>query len=181
MPSSYTPNYSLNQWEPDDRVLRTDFNADNAKIDAALGALSRDLPGKLGRMEIIETRNSNGGTYKSVGFGPPDIDWSEWEYVCFLAQYPGQTASGTVPLSFGLRFRNIDDEVFVGPLALPGYLVVTLPRHGASKNLGGFVLSDRFVPFSFEHTFQSITDVAYVVDNRKQMLIHPNIVVFGGK
>jgi len=36
MPSSQTPNYNLNQWSADDRVLRTDFNADNAKIDAAL-------------------------------------------------------------------------------------------------------------------------------------------------
>jgi len=37
MPSNFTPNYNLNQWEADDRVLRTDFNADNAKLDAALG------------------------------------------------------------------------------------------------------------------------------------------------
>ena len=38
MPSNHTPNYALNQWERDDRVLMEDFNADNAKIDAALGA-----------------------------------------------------------------------------------------------------------------------------------------------
>lgn len=31
-----TTNYQLNQWDPDDKVLRTDFNADNAKIDAAI-------------------------------------------------------------------------------------------------------------------------------------------------
>ena len=31
-----TPNYSLNQWEPTDQVRRVDFNADNAKIDAAI-------------------------------------------------------------------------------------------------------------------------------------------------
>lgn len=36
MPSNYTSNYNLNQWEAEDKVLRTDFNADNAKIDAAL-------------------------------------------------------------------------------------------------------------------------------------------------
>ena len=38
MPSNQTPNYALNQWERDDRVLMEDFNADNAKIDAALAA-----------------------------------------------------------------------------------------------------------------------------------------------
>ena len=34
-----TPNYQLNQWGAEDRVLRTDFNADNAKIDAAIKAV----------------------------------------------------------------------------------------------------------------------------------------------
>ena len=37
---NYTQNYKLNQWAALDKVQRTDFNADNAKIDAALGALS---------------------------------------------------------------------------------------------------------------------------------------------
>ena len=37
MATNQTTNYQLNQWEPTDQVLRTDFNADNAKLDAALG------------------------------------------------------------------------------------------------------------------------------------------------
>ena len=39
MPSSQTPNYNLNQWSRDDRVLMEDFNADNAKLDAAIKAV----------------------------------------------------------------------------------------------------------------------------------------------
>ena len=38
MPTNHTPNYQLSQWERDDRILMDDFNADNAKIDAALKA-----------------------------------------------------------------------------------------------------------------------------------------------
>ena len=38
MSTNHTTNYDLNQWEGTDRVLRTEFNADNAKIDAALKA-----------------------------------------------------------------------------------------------------------------------------------------------
>ena len=34
-----TTNYQLNQWAKSDRVLMENFNSDNAKIDAALGAL----------------------------------------------------------------------------------------------------------------------------------------------
>ena len=38
--ASYTPNYQLHQWEPQDPFLRTNFNEDLQKIDTALGALS---------------------------------------------------------------------------------------------------------------------------------------------
>lgn len=38
MPSNATKNYSLSQWERSDKVLMEDFNADNAKLDAALKA-----------------------------------------------------------------------------------------------------------------------------------------------
>ena len=36
MAANQTENYGLNQWLATDQVVRTDFNADNAKIDAAL-------------------------------------------------------------------------------------------------------------------------------------------------
>ena len=38
MSTHHTTNYDLNQWEASDKVLRAEFNADNAKIDAALKA-----------------------------------------------------------------------------------------------------------------------------------------------
>ena len=40
-----TTNYQLNQWAKSDRVMMDDFNADNAKIDAALAAKSRVITG----------------------------------------------------------------------------------------------------------------------------------------
>lgn len=39
MATNYTENFDLCQWEPTDPVIRTDFNADNAKLEAALTAL----------------------------------------------------------------------------------------------------------------------------------------------
>ena len=36
MASGQTSNYGLNQWAAEDKVIRTEFNEDNAKIDAAL-------------------------------------------------------------------------------------------------------------------------------------------------
>ena len=40
MASNYTSSYQLCQWEAGDKVLRTDFNEDNQKIDAALGGMA---------------------------------------------------------------------------------------------------------------------------------------------
>ena len=48
--ANYTEHYQLHQWEPTDDFLRTDFNTDFAKIDAALGE-------KAETEELVEVRN----------------------------------------------------------------------------------------------------------------------------
>ena len=61
MATNKTTNYQLNQWEPTDQVLRTDFNADNAKIDAALkGLADQDA-------ELEETLASQAATLATKG------------------------------------------------------------------------------------------------------------------
>ena len=64
-----TNNYQLSQWDSDDRILRTDFNADNAKVDAALAdqassvtALAGQLATK-GNCQIYFTSYEGDGTY----------------------------------------------------------------------------------------------------------------------
>ncbi|SFO96743.1 Microcystin-dependent protein [Oscillibacter sp. PC13] len=42
-----TTNYQLNQWDPADRILRTDFNSDNEKIDAALAQCVNYMVGMI--------------------------------------------------------------------------------------------------------------------------------------
>ena len=39
MATNHTEKYELNQWLPTDPVIRTDFNEDNAKIEATLEML----------------------------------------------------------------------------------------------------------------------------------------------
>ena len=46
MATNQTENYDLNQWLSTDQVLRTDFNADNAKLDAVLAGLAETAAGK---------------------------------------------------------------------------------------------------------------------------------------
>ena len=54
MASNQTTNYQLNQWEPTDQVLRTDFNADNAKLDAVLTVLAEDVDEKASQA-VLDT------------------------------------------------------------------------------------------------------------------------------
>lgn len=68
-----TGNYNLNQWDGSDRILRTDFNADNAKVDTALktnadgiAALAEQLAGK-GNCQIYVTTYTGNGTYGENG------------------------------------------------------------------------------------------------------------------
>ena len=74
MASNHTPNYNLNQWQATDRVIRTDFNKDNAKIDAALAAGAaqrRDIDTRAHPI-LLKTLTS-GEAAKKVSFELPNI------------------------------------------------------------------------------------------------------------
>ena len=60
-----TEHYQLNQWEANDKVQRTDFNADNAKIDAALGQMLHFIHGSyIGTGESAKIHYSIGARPK---------------------------------------------------------------------------------------------------------------------
>ena len=61
MASNKTTNLGLNQWEAEDAVLREDFNADNAKIDAALA--------NVGNCKIVSGTYTGNGKF---GAGNPN-------------------------------------------------------------------------------------------------------------
>ena len=52
MAANYTTNYDLCQWEPTDPVQRVEFNQDNAKVDAALKALSDQVVQKANQSAV---------------------------------------------------------------------------------------------------------------------------------
>ena len=55
MSTNHTANYDLCQWEATDQVLRTDFNQDNAKLDAALKSLSDQKASQSALNALIST------------------------------------------------------------------------------------------------------------------------------
>ena len=62
---NYTEHYQLHQWESEDSFLRTDFNADFAKIDGAIAACSHTVKGSY----------TGNGSYLTVelGFRPDQV------------------------------------------------------------------------------------------------------------
>ena len=62
MASNHTNNYNLCQWEATDAVLRTDFNEDNTKIDAAL----KSQAGSISSLSAQMANKANTGTVSSL-------------------------------------------------------------------------------------------------------------------
>ena len=52
MASGQTTNYKLNQWQPEDKVLREEFNADNSKVEAALTGLAGQIGTRASQAEM---------------------------------------------------------------------------------------------------------------------------------
>ena len=115
MPSSQTPNYNLNQWSKDDRVLMEDFNADNAKLDAAIDQVDGRVDGLAeskadktavtalqGRMTAAEAKagarliqrgtplGAESGVY-TVSFA--GVDWSQWKTIYLLLTIKANTSN----------------------------------------------------------------------------------------
>ena len=71
-----TPNYALSQWDEQDRILREDFNANNAKVEQALATQAEQLTpiteqiGKLGNCQVYATTYTGNGstTGRSITF-----------------------------------------------------------------------------------------------------------------
>ena len=100
MPSNQTPNYQLSQWSRDDRVLMEDFNADNAKIDAALKAHDAALAGK-GDCQFWTTSYMGDG--KVGAANPRSLSFPKWPRLVFIVggsgfmlMLPGQGSATSV-------------------------------------------------------------------------------------
>ena len=52
---TFTPNYQLHQWDPEDNFLRTDFNTDLSKIDTALKNLLDQLGEKANQSTVNDS------------------------------------------------------------------------------------------------------------------------------
>ena len=173
----FTEHFGLSQWERSDRIQMDDFNADNAKIDAALAAASS---GWLGRSEIITILKSSSSLTSSWGASNLIQDWNEWEYVAALVSYQEEDNLNT-PLRLWITHKEPSNPgLIINSLTLPGYLLVFLPWHDGSMNMRGFVISDRLIPLPSNFPFSKIASIQF--ETADQTKLHaPTVTFFGAK
>lgn len=131
MPSNFTQHYQLSQWEADDRVQRADFNADNAKLDAAIATKCEIVTGVYtgngeAEQEIVLGRqpkvvfvslenclaNSGGGRYEgcatrempAVYLNMPILTVTEMGFAVYFARYDNQTYVSTNNANIAYRY-----------------------------------------------------------------------------
>ena len=111
-----TTNYQLNQWAKSDRVMMDDFNADNQKIDAALGTIPKLAVG---------TYTGDGAAENTItlGFKPQ-----------LMIIYPAEAGNGNTEnitimlLGDQARFSSSGNTVMVSPYYSGNVLMFDVTR-----------------------------------------------------
>ena len=85
MASNQTSYYQLSQWLPEDAVLRTDFNGDNAKIDAALRQLTAGKADKAALDSHISQMGQALGAKADIVAGTYIGDGGESRFIPLIA------------------------------------------------------------------------------------------------
>ena len=76
-----TQNYNLCQWEAADKVQRTDFNADNAKMDTALGGIADRVAALEAKQPVELRRVKLTGAVKRITLSLSGIDVTKYDHL----------------------------------------------------------------------------------------------------
>ena len=140
MSTNHTPNYSLCQWEAEDKVLRTEFNADNAKIDAAIKAVDRRVDGKASTTSVSSLKSTVDSLSQTVTQQATTLV-GKGNCQIYATSYTGRGTYGeSSPCS--VRFPKKPMVVFItGPSGIQGIFSYGEPVH----NVGRFGVGGNYI------------------------------------
>ena len=132
---NYTPNYQLPQWVESDRVLMSDFNSANSKIDAAL----KTLAGKSAWTKLASLTTTTEA--QSVSLNVPTAKIVQQQLVLIRATVPQIRAYLTINnggyrcslMNGGYREYNGVVEVNVND---PAWVLFPIGKNGSGKMQG---------------------------------------------
>lgn len=135
MPSNFTENYNLSQWERADQVKMEDFNADNAKIDAALkaesdarAALQTALNAKGNCRIVYQTYTGDGAKTRTFTFpGKPLVVFFSNGGVEFIV-----TVNGALKADCNFTGSHYTDVAWSG-----NSVTLTDPGYASNMNASG--------------------------------------------
>lgn len=110
--ASYTTNYQLHQWEASDDFLRTDFNEDFQKIDAAVKGVETTLSAAIaGKSAAVGgSYVGNGGvTAIQLGFQPKAVVVSRNYYTATAV--PGMASIGISITATGFQVQQVSSNI----------------------------------------------------------------------
>ena len=133
MASNYTGNYKLCQWEDTDQVKRTEFNEDNAKIDAALGSLASAVSGKASSSAVSSLQSSLNSLKTTVSQQTAALS-GKGDCQSYVTTYTGTGLKGEINKN-SLSFPKKPMVVFIiGPSGERVTLIQGQGTHFASRN-----------------------------------------------
>lgn len=80
--AEFTQHYGLHQWKPEDNFLRSDFNQDFSRVDAALHGLEEEKADRQATQTALSTKleavfgtfkGSGGSLVRNLGFRPKAV------------------------------------------------------------------------------------------------------------
>lgn len=120
----HTEYYQLSLWDADDRIMREDFNDNNAKIDAALA----EKPFVIGEYRGDGTMQADGGQTVELGFHARFIIVTHSDDVGFYNSSAGITEADTTngcgrltDTGFTVWSRPNSANQFIGNLNYSGF------------------------------------------------------------
>jgi len=146
-----TEHIKLSQWAPEDRIRREDFNSDNAKVETALAALSGGLAGKVGKPVILRDKKSDGGPALAYSANFLIDNWSDWEYVAVLVDFP----SGPIATAKNVRYI-IGVDYLIGTHPYGPALMLFCPHHDGSRPAHGLIFGGFLGAFTADFSFQEM-------------------------
>ena len=164
---NFTQHYQLYPWEALDKVQRTDFNADNAKIDAAMKAVDAKANTKADKSALSALSGRVAGLEDSVklhtiktmtvprsetGAAVPlnDIDWSQWTIVVTVIRAETDSDAGTCRL---FSWGGIRDSEAISDSK--DFVFVQFPMRRSDLPFMGVLLSNNSKLVTFATSLQT--------------------------
>ena len=172
-----TTNYQLSQWEATDRILMSDFNADNAKIDAALAT--------IGHSQLIRTVTTE-HSVSNISLQVDNIDWNEWELVMLHFPYRAGVLQESDHFSCSINGGQVagSNSTAVGNFLRTGpypYLLIFLPWHDASRQVQAVSFGNVSTFHQAECSFSEVTSLLLGYSSQNYKLPSITLSLWGVK